>query len=215
MIGDSLFNRPINEHNLIGKLNALIDYPLKFVNQAHNGAKIHDVLNNLPSVVATNPDAYMLYWDSDNSDISEAGMTADQVKELRGTYVANLQKVIDMIKSQGKYLVVSGPEVLGEGPLGMPQRFWGKVDMLNEYRDMVAATCKQNNIDYIDMRSIFLQAPWYGKIISCCYYTLDGEHENERGTALVASEFAKVINSKWIPTLPQPNSGSTTLEVVQ
>ena len=49
LIGDSLINIPSLEHNLIGKLNALLpDYLIEFINYGANGAEIKNIQYYLP-----------------------------------------------------------------------------------------------------------------------------------------------------------------------
>ena len=56
LIGDSLFGRPTNHHNLIGKLNAnLPEYDIEFVNYGEDGYTIQEIKDALPPVLETKP----------------------------------------------------------------------------------------------------------------------------------------------------------------
>ena len=48
-------------------------------------------------------------------------MTPAQVASLRANFSANEAFVIAAVKSFGALVAVAGPELLGEGPLGLPK----------------------------------------------------------------------------------------------
>jgi len=202
LIGDSLLNKPCGEHNLIGKIQALLpDYSLTFENYANNGAKIASVLSNLPPVIATSPDAYVLFWDSDCSDINEMKLSQEAIDAVRLAYTNNLIEVIEQILATGSYLMVMGPEVLGEGMVGLPGRFWGKTTMLDDYREINRDTCETYGVDYIDVRKAFLDKIPFYHVYYKWYLTQDGEHENERGTQVVAELIANSLRDNWLSKL--------------
>ena len=69
--------------------------------------------------------------------------------------------------------------------------------MLNRYTKINKDITKSYNLPYIDMRRAFLDAlpfSYYG--YEGCL-TIDGEHENERGTIIVAKLFAESL-SNWL-----------------
>ena len=77
------------------------------------------------------PWATILFWDSDCSNIDESTMTPAQVAELRANYSLHVYQTIELVVDAGSLLAVAGPELLGEGPIGLQPRFQNKTDMLN------------------------------------------------------------------------------------
>ena len=86
-----------------------------------SGNTIADILDRLPQIMATinQNDYVILFWDSDCSNIDETLLTIAEVIQLRKAYVDNIQQVIDGILNATPFLAVAGPEILGEGPIGM------------------------------------------------------------------------------------------------
>jgi hypothetical protein len=69
--------------------------------------------------------------------------------------------------------------------------------MLNYYNMMNEHVAVQYNIPFINVRSAFLAAvPFYQLCYSKCV-TFDGEHENNRGTIIVAKLFSQVL-AGWL-----------------
>ena len=133
-----------------------------------------------------------MYWDSDCSDVYELNMTTSEILQVRATYTTNVEYVIRSVLKAGAYIAVGGPEILGEGPI-KPERFWGKDPMLNDYRDINVNVTSSLNVRYMDIRQAFLDTipSWW--LSGSGYLTVDGEHENERGTEIVASFFADAL----------------------
>lgn len=50
------------------------------------------------------PDAILIFWDSDVSDVSESDMSADEVFALRDKYETNLFGALDTLMQTGAYL---------------------------------------------------------------------------------------------------------------
>lgn len=90
--------------------------------------------------------------------------------------------------------------MLGEGiRLFAPNsdRFFKKENMLNAYNIMNEDVANSLNIPFIDVRKAFLaKIPFYQLCYKNCV-TADGEHENNRGTIIVAKLFSDVL-SKWL-----------------
>ena len=208
LIGDSLWHKPCGSFDLIGKLNALLpDYNIIFHDYGSNGAKIQDIYSKLVTdVIHTKPDAYLLFWDSDVSDINEQEMTEDQITQIRMDYTNTLNKLVETILETNSYLAIGGPEILGEGWLGKPQYFWFKREMLDDYREINRNVASAYNVPYVDIRQAFLDAIPHWHIYYKNYLTTDGEHENEAGTNIIASMFAMFASAlaKWLETNNQP-----------
>lgn len=194
LIGDSLISRAYRDFDLTGKVEALLpDYKLTFSNYAFSGARILDVkTSQIDQALETNPDIVLLFWDSDCSDVNERNMTLLQTHELRKSYTSNLEYVIKAVLNTGAYIAVGGPEVLGEGPI-KPRRFWGKNPMLDDYRQINIDVTNSLKVYYMDIRQAFLDIIPFWWLFNSKYLTVDGEHENSRGTEIVASFFADAI----------------------
>ena len=203
LFGDSLVSRPVSENNLIGKLiSRLSDYTsyfnLNFTSYAIEASMIYNIRNILDNTILPHdPDAYILYWDTDVSDVDEVGMSKTDVAVLRANYVINLQYVIQTINATGAFLAVGGPELLGESVFFKDPYFLHKTPMLNDYRAMNRVVCDFFDVPYMDIRQKFLDAipSWY--LFSYGYLTIDGEHENERGSNIVADSFADALRP-WL-----------------
>ena len=191
LLGDSLINRPCEMFNLSVLLSNLTEPPpgvsLVFVNSGDNGEEIASILARTPSVLAQyNPWAVILFWDSDCSNIDESKLTPQQVQQLRANYSANLLATERLILAATPRLAVAGPELLGEGPIGLPDRFANKTQMLDDYRVLTRAAADAVEVPYIDMRAAFMAEipPWW--LIYAGWCTIDGEHPNDRGTRIEA-----------------------------
>ena len=153
---------------------------------------IADILARTPDVLKNyTPDAVILFWDSDCSDVDESTMSEGQVTELRANYTANLVDVVTQILGSGSLLAISGPEVLGEGLREM------KTPMLNDYRDMNKKVSADFKLQHIDMRQAFLDDCPDKWIQDGGFDTTDGEHPNDRGTTIEAGLFAKQVQ-EWL-----------------
>ena len=79
-------------------------------------------------------------------------------------------------------------------------RFHNKEVALDWYTALNKETAASLDVPYIDIRQAFLDfIPSYQLCYSLCV-TYDGEHENERGTVIVAKLFAKSL-STWLANL--------------
>ena len=98
-------------------------------------------------------------------------------------------------------MALAGTGILGEGKkLFAPyweSRYKHKEPMLNDYNLMNEAVATQYHIPFINVRDAFLEyVPFYQLCYSKCV-TYDGEHENARGTVIVAKLFSDVL-SGWL-----------------
>ena len=118
-------------------------------------------------------------------------MSASKVHKMRAHYNATLRAVMRSILETGAYFAMAGPEILGESDYyPLPTRYLNKIKMLDDYRAINKAMAREFNVSYIDVRQAFVDAiPPYWHFYSG-YVTVDGEHENERGTQIVAELFA-------------------------
>ena len=72
-----------------------------------------------------------------------------------------------------------------------------KETMLNDYREINRNISSLYNITYVDIRQAFLERTPKHNLIYKHYLTVDGEHENEAGTDLVAFLFSQILND-WL-----------------
>lgn len=139
---------------------------------------------------------YLSCRDSDVSDVNEYAMTSDQVNITRTYYQSNLTWVINTTLSYGTpYVIIGGPNLLGEGRLSLPWDWRHKGAMLDEYRTMNRDIANAMNVTYLDIRKTFRdKIPWYWMI----YYsllTVDGEHMNFEGSKILAKLFGDQLKA--------------------
>lgn len=88
----------------------------------------------------------------------------------------------------------------GEGAFGLPPQWWAKGQIMDEYRDMKRSIASSFNVPYLDIRKAFQEEVARHKpVLYCGYLTYDGEHENERGTELLARVYVRAI-VEWMQT---------------
>ena len=168
-------------------------------------------MDRVDSVLAeTKPQAVILYWDSDCSDIDEYHLHPSEKKALREKYRANLLKVGLKILAQGSLLAIAGPGLLGEGPRNLDSYFYkqgqsnyyNKLGMLNDYRVINEDVALQlKGVPYIDIRKAFLDALPANWLYNSGCITADGEHPNNFGAIIEANLFSYIIN-QWLRSSP-------------
>lgn len=204
-IGDSLIHRPFTEFDLGGRVQRYFrTINLNITDHARNGQEIAECESNVyDDVPIGSADMVILFWDSDCSNVDESAMDDDEIRETRANYKANLTEVINAVKSAGvTYMAISGPNLLGEGTYSFLRTIWmtrwadDKSSMLDDYRKINEDIANELDVDYIDMRKAFLRAEPTYWVYPAYRLTLDGEHPNDRGTGIIAKQFAMQI-SAW------------------
>lgn len=117
LFGDSLISRPFLNLDLEGKIKSYLpQLHLEITSIASNGCKIADMRGKLGDLVDTDikPDAVILYWDSDVSDVDESKLSSDSVDELRLKYTEDLSFILHELVSNISYVAVAGPGILGK-----------------------------------------------------------------------------------------------------
>jgi lysophospholipase L1-like esterase len=204
-VGDSFVHRSLKGH---GVLDALRDelgrlhpaYSLSVIDAGVNGNRIGDILERLDrDVLEERPDAVVLYWDSDVSDVDERGMTPAEVRELRASYERDLRQVLSRLLASGAFVIMSGPTLIGERPHGHN----AKDAQLDAYRRINRRVARSLGIRYVDTRRAFFAArpPGTPADVSKGLLTEDGEHLNQQGALLVQKMFAEALNN-WLSHLP-------------
>jgi hypothetical protein len=88
------------------------------------------------------------------------------------------------------------------------------VNSIHQYNTIIAQKAAQYDLAFADMNSFFTSVnagiKWDGvdfntEFISGGFFSLDGQHPNQKGYSLVANEFIKAINAKYGSTLPPVN----------
>jgi len=160
--------------------------------------------------VCHQPDAAILYWDSDASDIS----APDDTNATRLAYKQNLDFVLaEMTAAMPGKVAMGGPTLIGEEPRGQNWRD-RRYDEPGGYVDMNRRAAHRHGIPYLETRQAFFDAipdnytpsdrcvnkgsmcmvlGSFG--IDCCYLTQDGEHHNLRGTRIVRKMFEEVLGA--------------------
>jgi hypothetical protein len=208
--GDSLIGWPYEMESLEGKIRSYLpDYDLKLNFQYYFGKGIGFLKEQLASTLSSAKeamggggiDAVILFWDTDASDTDWMSMSSSEKAAFREKYYADLTYVIKYIKHQNvSSTAIAGPLVDGEGPLFAPINFNGVrydfntfTKMYEEYRIINRAMCSVYQMPYIDVRQAFLDNIPATRLAFDNCLTIDGEHENDRGTSIVAKLFAETI----------------------
>jgi lysophospholipase L1-like esterase len=200
-VGDSLVHRSASDHGL---LDAVRDglaarFPgnsLEVVDAGNNGDRIADILQRLDEdVLVLNPDAVVLYWDSDVSDVDESVMTPGEIREVRAAYERDVRTVLQRLVASGAHVIVSGPTLIGE------RRHPGndKDRQLDHYRDLNRRLAANEGVQYVDTRHAFQAARPVGAPAGTDrgLLTEDGEHLNAAGAKLAGGLFIGALES-WL-----------------
>ncbi len=119
-VGDSLVNRSEQEHGFLGLVTRALlrsrpDLEIETVNSGVNGDTIAEIRARLSrDVLAYQPAAVVLYWDSDAADVEAADERPDRVSALRAVYAQELGAVLRALTAATPRVVVTGPTLFGE-----------------------------------------------------------------------------------------------------
>lgn len=160
LFGDSLINVPCKFYNLAEKLqHQFPNFAFTIINAGVNNDRIADMKDRMYNdVVSLNPDAVMIFWDSDVSD-QLVDILSEQSTQQQ--FEANCVSVFTTCKNASKFISVSGPSILSEGPIFPTDEYDAysyKFDTLNQYRSIVKNVSTTFHIPYIDMRGSFMSA---------------------------------------------------------
>jgi lysophospholipase L1-like esterase len=198
-VGDSLVNRSDEDHGLLGLVRRTLErsHPgvaLDLVNAGNNGDCIADIRARLAEdVLALQPAAVVLYWDSDAEDAKESPARS---LALRATYERDLDAVLATLRGATSHVIVSGPTLLGERPRGRNP----KDHVLDAYAEVNRRLCHAHQAVWVDTRQAAFQ--WLhenalGLDRQSGLLTEDGEHLNQAGTDLVADHMASALGH-WL-----------------
>jgi len=208
-VGDSLVHRSAADHGLLDAIRDELaaGFPARafdLVDAGSNGDRIAEIRERLDEdVLALHPDAVVLYWDSDVSDVDEAGMPPGEVRRVRAAYEDSVREVLQRLVSSGAHVIVSGPTLIGERP--HPGN--AKDGQLDHYRNLNRHLATGAGVQYIDTRRAFQAARPAGSPPAADrgLLTEDGEHLNAAGAKLAASLFGRAIIA-WLHRPPPPMS---------
>ena len=196
LFGDSLIEKPTNLYGMpTSILNRLQSkYPtlsFEMISSGIGGNSISELRARLcPDVISRQPEAVIMYWDSDISDSSVDYSLSD---EGINAYKRNLNYVIESLIHRVRFLAIAGPELIGELPYGQNP----KDKCLNLYQDINRNISLSYNITYIDIRQQFLDEDKYkGWDQYSGYLTIDGEHPSLIGSKIEENLFTQQL-IKW------------------
>jgi hypothetical protein len=121
-VGDSLVHRSAQDHGMLATVRAHLARlhpanPLDVIDAGVNGDRIADIRERLDrDVLALKPEAIVIYFDSDVSDVDDVRMTAGARAAVRAAYEQDLRAVLARSMSTGAWVCLSGPTLLGEEP---------------------------------------------------------------------------------------------------
>jgi lysophospholipase L1-like esterase len=194
--GDSLVHRSDGDHGLLDLVRRGLERRersrrFELVEAGKNGDRIADLKKRLQKdVLDLRPSAVVLYWDSDASDVDEAGLGPAQLAAVRGAYERDLAEVLEALERVGVYVIVTGPTLIGEKPRGQNR----KDAQLDAYASLNRSLAIRFGARYLDTRSLFFAHEARG---TADPLTEDGEHLSATGVRLVAREVLRALH-RWL-----------------
>lgn len=210
-VGDSLIRHPAREYGMLDRIRDDLaalhpDRGFEVVDASVNGDRIADIYARLErDVVSRHPDAVVLYWDSDVSDVDEDRKTPGEVKQLRAAYEGALLAVASRLLVSGAHVVMSGPTVIGE----QPRRLNKKDAQIAAYRAINRRVASSLKIAYVDSRRAFLARRPAAAPASAAsgLLTEDGEHPNAIGAGVLRTLFVRALDG-WLRRTAPAKPGS-------
>ncbi len=198
-VGDSLVNRSDQEFSLLTRVREVVEraHPgisLELVNAGVNGDVISGIRGRLQrDVLSLAPAAVVLYWDSDAVDAESPDDPPARTTERRVAYERDLDEVLRLLTAATPVVVVSGPTLMGERRHGRNP----KDHVLDTYAAINHRCCLARHATWVDTRRAAFR--WLGREAGADRsdsgrLTLDGEHLNADGVALVAHELGAALS---------------------
>jgi hypothetical protein len=137
----------------------------------------------------------ILFYDSDVSNYDESVMTTSEITTLRTAYENSLVSLVQSIKPFAK-LALASPALLSDGNYTRMIANFGanKTQMLNDYANINKRICTEQSIEYIDIRSAYLESLRNGNDPA---EIEDGEHPNALGQEIAGRLFTDVLDRWW------------------
>ena len=208
LIGDSMISQPNAEFDYLFRFKAHLAarFPARVFDLVEAGVGL-DTIANIgkrldKDCLAYNPDAVILYWDSDVSEIQRCNDGA-----VKRAYSEALLSVLRRVASVTTRLAVLGPSVLGELRDGHNLAPWHKDTCLNHYcdlnRDAVQQVRDEGAVQalYVNTRQRFLKreqafASGAGYVFPSGYLTIDGDHHSLKGSNIIMDVMLSVAD-QW------------------
>ena len=194
--GDSLVHRSNGDHGLLDLVRRGLERRERsrrfaLVEAGKNGDRIADLKKRLrKDVLDLRPSAVVLYWDSDVSDVDEAGIGPVQLAAMHDAYERDLAEVLEALERVGAYVIVTGPTLIGEKPRGQNP----KDAQLDAYASLNRRVAMRFGARYLDTRRLFFE---HDAIGAADPLTEDGEHLSATGVRLVAREVLRALHH-WL-----------------
>jgi lysophospholipase L1-like esterase len=201
-VGDSLVSRANHDHGLLERVRQDVEraHPgraLELVDAGVNGDCIADIRARLTDdVVSLHPAGVVLYWDSDAADVEDADESPHRSRALRAAYEEALGDVLTILRGLTPHVVVAGPTLFGERPHGRNP----KDAVLDAYAAINHRLARAHHVTWVDTREAafrWLHGHGGKEDRASGRLTEDGEHLNQAGAELVASELAAAID-RWL-----------------
>ena len=186
-VGDSLVNRSSEDHGMLDLVRTELSarWPgraFELVNAGENGDCIADIRARLDSdVLALDPAAVVLYWDSDAADVEDHDETPARAAALRTAYERDLDAVLAALRARTSHVVVAGPTLMGERAPGTND----KDHVLDVYAAINHRLSHAHNVTWVDTRHAAFD--WLHRrrkgTADTRLLTEDGEHLNDSGRA--------------------------------
>lgn len=197
-VGDSLVNRSSEDHSMLDRVRQDLESrrpgaTYEIVNAGVNGDCIAEIRARLGvDVLALDPVAVVLYWDSDAADVEDPDEPGPDRARLRAEYERHLDSVLSLLRVRTSHVVVSGPTLYGEQPRGKNE----KDDVLDAYAAINHRFARRHHAAYVDTRRAAFD--WLSRNRRGTggerLLTEDGEHLNDAGVRLVADELAAALD---------------------
>ena len=193
--GDSLIQFSDNDWGLVTHVMTKLQrtYPRLALDAISTGEGGNQVLNLLHrvdhDVLAHKPDCIVIYFDSDATDRADADEPG-----TKNRYFDDISQLLRICTRQSPGCVaLGGPTLFGELPRGRNSRD----NVLDDYVKINAQASAALNVTYFHTRDLFfdnLPSSW---ILPSGYLTMDGEHHNADGVALVQHVFETWLVDKF------------------
>ena len=164
--------------------------------------------DSMNKMYANNPNVGAVFHEGENNPfvIREDGV----VRTIKPTEFVLLGVDVDSLKCMhlGSYIPISDEYILSETEIANIKSF------TEEYNSVIREVAEAKGFSVVDlagfMRKIYLETTIDGISLSAefasgGFFSLDGLHPNDRGHALIANEFIKVINRSYGAQIPLLN----------
>mmetsp|Transcript_17136 Transcript_17136/g.24800 ORF Transcript_17136/g.24800 Transcript_17136/m.24800 type:complete len:285 (+) Transcript_17136:27-881(+) len=191
LFGDSLIQKAAEKYGLVNKIKDRLPGFI-VTNSGNNGEHIEELRHRMhKEVLNLKPDVVFLFWDSDMSGMSIT-LTHAQREKVLSNYTMKVKEVIYALKNV-TYVIVSGPTLASEGPFIKPVRFFQRQPILETFLELNKKICAETNVTYLDLHTSLKRVIPKAWMFYKSFVTADGEHENHRGSVIIADALAEAV----------------------